>query len=655
MSEPPLKRAKEDEGEAGGGEQQRERPPELEKFWKTVQAKPSDFTAWTYLLQYVDTNGEVWQVREAYDAFLRLYPYCYGYWKKYADYEKRKGDDKAACLLVFERGLAAVPLSVDLWLHYLSHVKGEHQGQEEYVREQFERAVLACGREWRSDKLWDAYVKWERNDAKNAKRVLALYDRILTNPTQGLAKQFDMFKEFMKENNPKDLLGIANNGEDESSNRLRESIIGKRQKVLAETVAAAAYRKTYEDAIKRPYFHVKPLERGQLKNWDEYLDCEIHLLEERRQKRAEGDEKVEEDTDKVRILFERCLIACALYEDFWLKYICWLKQEANEEGLRDAFVRATKHHLPNKVDVHVQFAALEEIKGNHEAAGRLLADCHERNPDHLSLALRRINFERRRGNADLVHNLYRECIERATAKRVKSELAIKYARFLRLHLGEVEKAKRELEAALEEDETNPKLYLQLLDVTLTHRTSPAYVEDARVLLETAVEKVATEKERLLFSQRLVEFMEDFSPNILTVSSRVVPNIETAKRFLYQLTAAKDSHEQMASEMRLKAKRDAEELSRAANGEAATKKNAKGTAQDKEKTGTAASAGAVSYGMDPSQQQQQQQQEGQAGQYDQYYGNYAAYYGNYAGYGGSEYGGGHGGASGAGGTGHHHSY
>ena len=27
--------------------------------------------------------------REAYDAFLKRYPYCYGYWKKYADMEKR--------------------------------------------------------------------------------------------------------------------------------------------------------------------------------------------------------------------------------------------------------------------------------------------------------------------------------------------------------------------------------------------------------------------------------------------------------------------------------------------------------------------------------------------------------------------------------------
>ena len=66
------------------------RSAELNKLWKTVEANPSDFTGWTYLLQHVD-GVEVELGREAYDAFLFRYPYCYGYWKKYADLEKKKG------------------------------------------------------------------------------------------------------------------------------------------------------------------------------------------------------------------------------------------------------------------------------------------------------------------------------------------------------------------------------------------------------------------------------------------------------------------------------------------------------------------------------------------------------------------------------------
>jgi pre-mRNA-processing factor 39 len=65
--------------------------PDLEKYWKAVNADREDFNAWTYLLQYVDSENDVEAAREAYDAFLGRYSYCYGYWRKYADYEKKKG------------------------------------------------------------------------------------------------------------------------------------------------------------------------------------------------------------------------------------------------------------------------------------------------------------------------------------------------------------------------------------------------------------------------------------------------------------------------------------------------------------------------------------------------------------------------------------
>ena len=51
---------------------------------------------------------------------------------------------------VFEAGLAAVPLSVDLWLHYLHHMRTVHEGKPEVVRAAFERAIDTCGTEFRS-------------------------------------------------------------------------------------------------------------------------------------------------------------------------------------------------------------------------------------------------------------------------------------------------------------------------------------------------------------------------------------------------------------------------------------------------------------------------------------------------------------------------
>ena len=56
---------------------------------------------------------------ETFSQFLNLYPFCYGYWKKYAELMRRLAGGEAA-RDVLEEGVAAIPLSVDLWLHYTS-------------------------------------------------------------------------------------------------------------------------------------------------------------------------------------------------------------------------------------------------------------------------------------------------------------------------------------------------------------------------------------------------------------------------------------------------------------------------------------------------------------------------------------------------------
>ncbi|MGH0184472.1 UNVERIFIED_CONTAM: hypothetical protein FKN15_015060 [Acipenser sinensis] len=97
-------------------------PAEYEKFWKVVEENPQDFTGWTYLLQYVEQENHLVASRKAFDAFFSRYPYCYGYWKKYADLEKRHGNIKRA-EEAYRQGLQEIPLSVDLWIHYINFLK----------------------------------------------------------------------------------------------------------------------------------------------------------------------------------------------------------------------------------------------------------------------------------------------------------------------------------------------------------------------------------------------------------------------------------------------------------------------------------------------------------------------------------------------------
>lgn len=127
---------------------------------------------------------------------------------------------------------------------------------------------------------------------------------------------------------------------------IREKVISARQKVYTALEEEVRKRWPFEEAIKRPYFHVKPLERVQLKNWREYLDFEL----------SNGDHK------RVVILFERCVIACALYEDFWQRFATYMEGHS-VEACRRVYERACTIHLPRKPSIHLAWAAFEEQQG----------------------------------------------------------------------------------------------------------------------------------------------------------------------------------------------------------------------------------------------------------------------------------------------------
>lgn len=178
--------------------------------WSSVKEDPTDFQSWIKLLQLVEQKGKLSSIREAFEQFLKLYPYCYGYWKKYADCEKKlSGEEDAA--KIFQRGVEAIPLSVDLWLHYINFtmqcVKGSDTALEK-TRGVFEQAVSICGLEYRSDKLWNRFIDWERGQG-NLPGVLSLYDRLLATPTLMYQANFERFQELVQSTVVEELLPEA--------------------------------------------------------------------------------------------------------------------------------------------------------------------------------------------------------------------------------------------------------------------------------------------------------------------------------------------------------------------------------------------------------------------------------------------------------------
>jgi pre-mRNA-processing factor 39 len=69
------------------------------------------------------------------------------------------------------------------------------------------------------------------------------------------------------------------------------------------------------------------------------------------------------------------------------------------------------------------------MAGSYDSALRVYESLEESVPGLAMVSLRRLGMERRQGNQENVHKLYKELIERSKGQ-VKTFYAIKYARFL---------------------------------------------------------------------------------------------------------------------------------------------------------------------------------------------------------------------------------
>jgi pre-mRNA-processing factor 39 len=93
------------------------------------EADPDSFDNWENLIKSVESlegglnrNSSPQALatfRDAYDRFLFKFPLLFGYWKKYADMEFNIAGPESACM-VYERGVASISSSVDLWREYCS-------------------------------------------------------------------------------------------------------------------------------------------------------------------------------------------------------------------------------------------------------------------------------------------------------------------------------------------------------------------------------------------------------------------------------------------------------------------------------------------------------------------------------------------------------
>ena len=464
-------------------------------LWDKVRADPADFNCWTALIGAAERTEDVHKIRAVYDAFLAEFPLCYGYWKKYADAESRlAGIDGVEH--VYERATHAFPYSIDLWTQRASHAIAMRRDAEK-VRELFESGLAYAGTDWLAHPLWDAYIQFEQHSGCGSPvHVTRLYGRVLRVPLKELDKYWAGFETFVTNRSPSAVIppeelraidaavgGIppkgatapgataasrlatdaaASNGVDggdgaeeaaEAAARAAatEAAGGSDPRLLRfrdvrfetyrATLAVRATREPFEQRVKRPYFHVKPLDDAQLANWDTYLDNE---------ERAG-------DVSSVTRLYERCLVPCASYSRFWLRYARWQASDAGQgvAAARAALQRAANVFCKRDVEVHFALARFEEAVGDVDAARAAYAHvADDVAPGLLRCVVERANLERRAGALDVAKETYERAMQveksrEGAGSKAYGVLACKYAAMLHEACGDVEGARKVYERAAE--------------------------------------------------------------------------------------------------------------------------------------------------------------------------------------------------------------
>lgn len=181
-------------------------------------------------------------------------------------------------------------------------------------------------------------------------------------------------------------------------------------------------------------------------------------------------------------------------------------------GARSVFQRACGYHLPRKPNIHLLWAAFEEKQGNVEEARRILRCFEEVVPGLAMVRLRRVSLERRHGNLEQAEALLTEAMEANEGLPLASFYAVKLARQACKVQKNLGKARKVLVEALEKEPDNARLHANLLEMEFGADVRQNEGNTMRCF-ERALRSPLPDEAKVVFSQRRVEFLEDFGSSI----------------------------------------------------------------------------------------------------------------------------------------------
>ena len=309
----------------------------------------------------------------------------------------------------------------------------------------FERAALFVGLDFLAHPFWDKYIEYEERQ-EAPEKVFAILSRVIHIPMHQYARYYEKFRtqshlrpltelvtadivsQFRAEAEAEAAPYGVVKTELEVERDIRAKIDAMFYEVFQKTQTETTKRWTYESEIKRPYFHVTELESQQLVNWRKYLDFE----------EAEG------DISRVTSLYERCLVTCAFYDEFWFRYARWmLAQENKEEEVRNIYLRGATLFVPiSRPGIRLQFAYFEEMCGRVDVARAIHEAVLLKLPNCVEAIVSWGNLERRQSGLEAAIEVYKAQIDSPEVDIfTKAALVTEWANLLWTVKGSVDEAR----------------------------------------------------------------------------------------------------------------------------------------------------------------------------------------------------------------------
>ncbi|CAD6265571.1 unnamed protein product [Miscanthus lutarioriparius] len=405
-------------------------------FFKTrvrllCDSNTGDFDAWVSLINAAEGTSadDIEVISLVYHSFLLEFPLCYGYWIKYAAHKARLCTTRYV-VDVYEQAVHAVPHSVDIWVSYCGFGICAFE-EPAHIRSLFERALSLVGKDYLCYHLWDMYIEFETSQ-KQLVQLATIFINTLKFPTKKLHMYYESFRKFVTlleqevtscvaeilseemhasemigtEDSELDISTIIADLFDQKGGHLSPEALkhylsaGERlYKTSSKIYKEICY---FEASIKRPFFHVNPLDDDQLENWHQYLDFV--------EKNGDFDWAVK--------LYERCLIPCANYSEFWIRYSEYVDAKGGREIANHALGRASSCFVKEVPTFCMYYALFKEQIGDAPAARSLFTKARSYFTSGFYANINRLaNMEKRMGNTKAASEIYEIAIEDAMQKK----------------------------------------------------------------------------------------------------------------------------------------------------------------------------------------------------------------------------------------------